>query len=114
MTQTLCQTQQLSLQFSIIQNLERLVLSLRKNYLNLLIRNYKASLQRIIQFNEEKIQNIICCANSGQSTAAGIGAAIYQLELLSWISTSTLLSDKLKYPTFSRIVPPDTFQTKAC
>ena len=32
---------------------------------------------------------------------------------LAYTSTSPLLSDKEKYPTFSRVVPPDTFQGPA-
>lgn len=56
----------------------------------------------------------IFCAGSSRSTILiSPVLALQNIPLLSFTSSSPLLSDKVKFPNFFRIVPPDTYQARA-
>lgn len=59
------------------------------------------------------VLGLIGAAASGNSQSAALIADIYNTPQISYSSTSTALSDKSRYPTFFRTVPPDSKQAQA-
>ena len=61
-------------------------------------------------------ERVVAVVGGGSSSISTIAQRLLRLAnvpQLAYTSTSPLLSDKEKYPTFSRVVPPDTFQGPA-
>jgi serine/threonine protein kinase/ABC-type branched-subunit amino acid transport system substrate-binding protein/type II secretory pathway pseudopilin PulG len=63
--------------------------------------------------DDYKVLGIVGAASSTESTAAALLAEIFDTSLISYASTSATLSDKERFRTFYRTVPPDSFQARA-
>lgn len=64
--------------------------------------------------DEYKVLGLVGEAASANSQAAALIADIYDTAQISYASTSVLLSNKDRYPTFFRTPPSDSFQGLCC
>ena len=65
------------------------------------------------EFEASRVVGIVGAARSANSATAALIADIFGVALMSYSSTSASLSDKSRYPTFYRTVPPDSIQARA-
>ncbi len=63
--------------------------------------------------DDYKVLGIVGAASSTESQAASLIAEIFDVPVMSYSSTSAVLSDKIRFRTFFRTVPPDSFQARA-
>jgi len=59
------------------------------------------------------IAGLVFGGPSSLSVLASSNAAVFNVPTVAWSSTSPALSDKAQYPYFSRVIAPDTLQTRA-
>ena len=59
---------------------------------------------------EARVHAVIGGGSSSISSVAQLSFALAGVPQVGYSATSALLSDRVAFPTFSRVVPPDTFQ----
>lgn len=59
------------------------------------------------------VVGVLCAGGSRSTMAMSPVLALQRIPLLSFTSSSSLLSDKLKFPYFFRTIPPDAYQARA-
>ena len=59
---------------------------------------------------EARVHAVIGGGSSSVSSVAQLSFALAGVPQVAYSATSALLSDRTSFPTFSRVVPPDTFQ----
>ena len=76
--------------------------------------NHAAALRAAMELiQEERVHAVIGGGSSSISMIAQLALSLAGVPQVAYSSTSELLSDKVNYPTFSRTVPPDTYQGAA-
>ena len=70
-------------------------------------------MREVINFQEEGIQILLGHSTSYTSTTTVKAGTVFNLIQISQSATSALLSNRITYKYFSRVVPPDNYQIKA-
>lgn len=105
----------ISLGFTIVDTCSK---DLTAQALTLRFINAKGKNNNSCPFGKDVIEDmsvigVICAGGSRNTILMAPILAMYNIPLLSFTSSSPLLSDKNNFPYFLRIVPPDTYQAQA-